>query len=1183
MAGLEDRDRADVVLRSGLLSSEKRAAESLRVGVANETEATPSPWAPSASVFVGRRRELELLKARLKQAWDGHGGTVLIGGEPGIGKTRLADKVAAFARTVGLEVVWGRCWEGEGAPAFWPWIQLLRVLATRHRGEDLKRLMGLRGGELAQVVPELREFVPEAGLPAESLDADQARFRLFDSVTAFLKRAAGGQAMVLILEDVHWADRSSLRLLQYLGGEIADASLVVIATYRDSEVARKPALRKVLAELARAGSCERLLLQGFTPVDITEFIRESANVFPAESLVRALHSETEGNPFFVGEIVHLLVASGELGAAWDALPHPLRIPDTVRDVIRRRFDLLSAECRLVLVTAAVLGREFGLHVLRRVNVDLAGKMLRLIDEAIETRIVTRLPSGAGNYRFVHALIRETIYDGLTEEDRARLHCAAGAALEAEGMTPQESSIRSSLLSHHYFRGLPYGDPEKVILWAIRAAEGATEASAHEEAVEHYQKAVAALAFTGADDSRRCDLLLSLGEAQNRAGEVPKARRTFRLAAQLARQLGLVEQLARAALGLGGVFQATGAADSELVRLLEEAISTFGDRSTAHHAKALAGLSIATHFHDTPERRLCLADRAVEMARKVRDPSAELFGLEAMRYALLNPSGLLRRIEIGRNIVLLAQRLADGEAASRGHQRLAADLLELGDVTGFDQEIDHLELLAAELRQPSYRAQSILTRAMRAMMSGGFDQADILAREALHLAERVGDARAISCFWAQKVWSRRDRGGSGELDSILRQGCAQFPALTSWRAALALLLSEVQRVREATELLNAFITSGQLKVPEDAFFLASTSLLAAASGLLDDADRSEVLYRALLPYRERHVVVGLAGVWLGPVTHYLGILAATMRNWETAETHFNDALRACDAIGARPLATRTRYEWGKMLAACGERHSARERLDEAAVEFERLGMTVCLERATAELRALGNAHPPSDASPPRSGAETVSRMADAPRPIGSLGGGACAFRREGDYWTLAYGEKVSRLKRRRGFEIIAHLLRRPHQPVHSIDLAALAVADRYEGDEWGLAEEGLQVADVDAGGGLQDPILDRRARSQYRARLRELRAELDEAERSNDPGRAERAGLEMEVLRKHLAASLRPGGGARRYASMAERARVSVRNSIRNAVRVIGAHDQGLQRHLANSIKTGMVCSYAPESLPAWKL
>lgn len=1136
----------------------------------------------AGSVFVGRKRELRLFQSFLKKADAGYGSVVLIEGEPGIGKTRLAEEVAKCAWADGMEVAWGRCCEGEGAPAFWPWIQLLRSLAARHHRPELELLGSLATGpaELVQILPQLREFGAELGEPAEPLNADHARFRVFDSVTLLLKKLAERRARVLILEDVHWADHLSLRLLEYLGSQVADARLVLVATYRDAEVPRQAVLRNTLAALARASYCERFVLEGFTPEDISELVARSAGGRPADSLVSALHAQTEGNPFFVGEVVRLLVASGEADAKLDALPHPLRIPDTVRDVIQRRLDLLSAECRSVLATAAVVGLEFGLQVLLRVNTDLTKPVLSLIDEAIEIRIVARVPYGVGRYRFVHVLIQQTIYESLTEQDRARLHSAVGDALELEGIRPQEPAAHSALMAHHYFRGLPYANAEKAFFWAITAAAHASHTSAHERAVEHYQKAVAALGFTDADGSRRCDLLLSLGEAQNRAGEISPARHTFRVAAQLARERGLTEQFSRAALGFGGVLPAA-AADTELVGLLEEAISMCGERLSPSHAKARAALSIAIHFHGDYARRLRLAEQAVEMARTLNDSSAELLAFEALHYAFLKPSGLLRRIEIGRQMAFLAERVGDAEAAFRVRQRLGVDLLELGDTAGFNEAVNYLEYLAAKLRQPRYETHCLLYRAMRALIFGRFDEADKLALEALQLAERIGDERAKSSFWAQTVWSQRDRGGSHELDRILWQGCVKFPAETLWRTALVLVLSEANHIKEATDLLHAFVSRRQLKLPEDAFFLCSASLLAAAVGLLNDFDRSNTLYRALLPYRNRFVAVGLAGVWLGPVTHYLGILATSMRQWKVAMAHFNDALQKCEAIGAHPLAARTRYEVGKMWAVRGEKERAGEWLGRAAAGFERFGMTVCLERATSELAALGRTSSVGDPVAHSQAAEADTWMSKAVSSIGSPPTASCIFRREGDYWTVAYGGKISRLKHRRGFAIIAQLLGRPHGPVHSIDLSLLAVPDREE-NEAALVEAGLRVTHVTSGG-VDEPLLDERARIEYRARFRELSLELEEAERSNDLCRAAGLRREFEFLRDHLSASLRRRRNGHGLSRVAERARIRVRNSVKNAIRAIGQQNESLERHLTNSVKTGAFCVYAPESLPSWQL
>ena len=289
----------------------------------------PRPVAP-ATPFVGREPELATLSERLAAASAGHGSMVVLAGEPGIGKTRLAEEVAAQARAHGARALWGRCWEGEGAPAFWPWVQVIRAYLRGHEPEALRAELGPGGADIATLVPELRALLPEAPAPP-ALDPAQARFRLFDSITAFLAQAATAQPLVLILDDLHWADIPSLLLLEFLARDVADAHVLVVGSYRDVEVARGHPLMRTLANLARSPHVARLTLAGLTAPEVARAIAEVSGTPPPERLVTALVGETEGNPLFVTEMVRLLEADGRLAGkaergAWSA--ERRRVPQT---------------------------------------------------------------------------------------------------------------------------------------------------------------------------------------------------------------------------------------------------------------------------------------------------------------------------------------------------------------------------------------------------------------------------------------------------------------------------------------------------------------------------------------------------------------------------------------------------------------------------------------------------------------------------------------------------------------------------------------------------------------------------------------------------------------------------------------------------------------------------------------
>src|SRR3972149_2134980 len=366
--------------------------------------------------FVGRGKGMDELRAGLEDALSGRGRLLMLVGEAGIGKTRTSEEFATYAGLRNAQVLWGRCYEGEGAPAYWPWVQVVRSYVHDRDPQSLMSEMGPGAADIAQVVSEVRERLPgRPGPPA--LEPEQARFRLFDSITTFLKNASKGQPIVLVLDDLHWADKPSLLLLQFRAGGLRAARLLVLATYRDVELRREHPLADTLGELAREGLSQRILLRGLTEKDVARFTEITAGITPPEALVEAVYRETEGNPFFFNEVVRLLVADGRLERPEEVKSWSVTIPQGVREVVGRRLNHLSKECNGVLTIGSVIGREFRLDALEQGVAVQGDRLLELLEEAGAARVVTGGPRAGGRPRFSHALIRETLYEELTTTRR----------------------------------------------------------------------------------------------------------------------------------------------------------------------------------------------------------------------------------------------------------------------------------------------------------------------------------------------------------------------------------------------------------------------------------------------------------------------------------------------------------------------------------------------------------------------------------------------------------------------------------------------------------------------------------------------------------------------------------------------------------------------------------------------
>ncbi|MFQ6030772.1 MAG: AAA family ATPase, partial [Dehalococcoidia bacterium] len=473
---------------------------------------------------MGRQREMDDLRAALDDTLSGHGHLIMLVGEPGIGKTRTAQELAVAAESQGVHVFWGRCYEEEGVPPYWPWVQLIRSYVQQIDLEQLGSEMGPGAVHIAEIVSEVGEKLPGLESPP-TLDPEHARFRLFDSITTFLKNAAQARPLMLVLEDLHWADKPALSLLQFLTREMGGSRLLVVGTYRDVEMSRQHPLFDTLAQLSREPVFRRELLGGLSQEDTGQFISATAGLNPPQMLVESIYAHTEGNPFFMTEVIHLLSERGELLGEETGRTESIGVPESVREVIGQRLNRLSDRCNRTLTTASVVGREFSLGQLGRLLDDLSEEeLLEALEEASAARIIEELSRAPESYQFSHALIQETLVSDLSVARRIRLHARIGEALEE--MHAAEIEAHASELAHHFARAEPVLGTDKLVRYSRIAGERALSTYAWEEAGVHFTRALNAerVALSGtepAKDAETADLLFGLGRAQ--AGAFPLYR------------------------------------------------------------------------------------------------------------------------------------------------------------------------------------------------------------------------------------------------------------------------------------------------------------------------------------------------------------------------------------------------------------------------------------------------------------------------------------------------------------------------------------------------------------------------------------------------------------------------------------------------------------------------------------
>ncbi len=1035
--------------------------------------------------IVGREAELSAISRLLDEAARGSGGIALLVGEPGIGKTRLAEAVAAEGETRGFRVAWGRAWESGGAPAYFPWSTVLAELA------------------LPPVDPSR----------ATAIEGNAARFQLFREVSEHLRTASAEAPILVVLDDLHDADMSSLRMLELIARELRHTRMVVLGTHRDVEARLSPEMDGILSRVAREGLTLHLRRLGR---DECARLLQTGGQVPAD-LEPAIWRASQGNPLFVREIVRLIEADPDAAREGN-----LSIPYGVREVIRQRLSLLDDASREVLDGASVLGVELDEPSLVAIQESSKG-LSDAIASAVRFDILREIDGR--RLRFTHALVREAIYRDLPASRREALHAAAADALERSGIgAPPLPAI-----AHH---AIESGRVQHLAERTAKAARALADAHAIEDATMLVERALAVGGFTNADEQGAAELSLLLASLKMQAGDVAGGRALCVRIADRARARSDARLLARAALAYGSEIT-VGRTDSTLRTLIEEASRLLPPEERGLRVRLAARLAAALQPAIDPRVPGQMALAAVAEARALGDDRTLLEVLHFAGATVGEALGSPERLPMARDALLLAGRLGDRPKLVRAHLRLISELMERGDVTAADMQIDALESAARATRQPRYLWPVPLLRSMRALQEGRFGDSDALAEEAAEIVSQTADPAARITNTMHRLRRLRAMERGPELialePEILRIVGDWNDADTYrhlMRASIRADAGDLETARANLRQVSPDSIPWQLHITIP--FVADIAIRTGETRLAAE------LYDRLLPNADRWQVNMTAGFAAETtVARLLGGLAVMQGRYDEGERHLVSALALADAIGARPERARVLVDHGHLCLArrrSGDERRARELFDEAHPIAEELRLVQLLSRIPA---AAAAAEPPR--APPAS-CPALSLVA------------------EGETWRLDHAGGTLRLKGGLGVAYLARLIAEPGQEIHALDLA-------------GAGEE---IADSDAG-----EVLDATARSAYRRRLEELQEDLREAESWNDGARASRARAEIEFLSSELARAVGLGGRPRRAGAAAERARVAVTRRLRDAVRRIAEQSPDLGRHLDATLRTGTFCVYRP--------
>ncbi|MGH8973221.1 MAG: ATP-binding protein [Acidimicrobiia bacterium] len=906
--------------------------------------------------FFGRTAERDVLENAWKEAADGRRRVVLVSGEPGVGKTGLAAEFSRALHAQGALVLYGRCDEDLGLP-YQPFIEAARAGLDAGSGTELQPWVDAHGDALAHVLPEVSRRFP--GVPSSpAMDAETERYRFFQAMIALLARLSAVRPVLVVLDDLHWATQPTLLLLKHLVASSEPMAVLVLGTYRESDVSRDHPLADLLAELRREASVDRIPLRGLGDDEVVALVEGAAGHALEDEMVAFAHAaarETDGNPFFLTEILRHLAESGAVVherdrwvAAGDLAA--VHLPASVRDVIGHRVRRLGEEAGRVLSVAAVIGRDFDDELLARAAEVDDDVLLDVLEAATGAALVTEVPGRPGRFSFSHALVQHALYEDLGGLRRVRAHQRVAAALEA--LCGDDPGERVAQLAHHWITATRPAEPLKAIDYAMRAGDRALDQLVPEEAAGWYAQALQLHTDRDASDELRLELLIRLGEAQRRAGQAA-FRQSLLEASTLARRRGDNARLVRAVLASNrGTFSAAGEVDHEKVEALEAARAALGNDHTTERARVLATLASELTFSGAWERRRDLADEALAVARRLGD-DATLARVLNLRASTIQVSETVteRMAGTAENLEVTG-RLGDPleRYFALWTRRLAA--AEAGDRAEADRALDELEQLAGALGQPALRWYAMNQRVVGELLAGRIEDAERLAADAVQLGHECEGPEAFVIYTLQLFTVRLDQGRLGELEPVIAQAMADNPGLPVVRALLALAYTELERTDDARRVFAIDAANDFSDLPYDLTWGTSLSALSQVCGRLEDREAAAVLFEKLRP--SSGVVSHSVVFTLGAIDRYLGLLAATLGRFDEAEAYFRSAARLHEEIGAPAWLARTHLDWGRLLVqrgGPGDTDRPRRLLNQALATALDLGLCTVERRARSLLEAV----------------------------------------------------------------------------------------------------------------------------------------------------------------------------------------------------------------------------------------
>jgi class 3 adenylate cyclase/DNA-binding CsgD family transcriptional regulator/DNA-binding transcriptional ArsR family regulator len=916
--------------------------------------------------LVGREHELNLLRQCYTQVQDGRGQAVSIIADAGLGKSRL---LYEFRQTLAdADFTWldGRCYPYGTAMAYLPIVDLLKQIFqidTNDSNEDIRRKVhaGLEklNAEVQTAAPYLLHLLATDGDDSvlAEMSPEAVKHHAFEALRWLVLEMAPQRPLVLAIEDLHWIDKTSAEWITFLLEHIAGSGVMLVCTYRPDFATTwsRKSYHHVIS-LTRLEHQESVQM-------LTALLGPPATRIQ-ETLATLVLDRAEGVPFFLEELVKSLQESGAIELVeeqWRLKPgeRAVQLPDTVDEVLMARIDRLSEDAKSVLQLGSVIGREFDWELLREIaglsDQALAVHLAALTDA--ELLYARGLPPKT-TYMFKHAFTQEAAYRSLLTTRRRQWHHLVAVTLEA--LFPDRLEEYYGQLAYHYIEAAADDDMDKAIEYAGRAGERYMTLPAYTEAVRFYHMALETLHRQAqVDEARHCALQLALGEAQRKAGEHVQALDTLQRAADSARQLAAVEELARAAIEFEQATWGGRVPAEPAVHLLQDALTRLGEADGPLLAKVLGSLARARLFAGDPEHAAADARRAVKLARRAGDPGVLAFNLHTFLHIPWGPEEVEERLADATEMLQLAKVANDEELVGNAHGWRLMCLIEMGDIRAVDDAIAAYVQSVDKLQQPAYFYFITAYRTMRALLAGDFEAAEQLTLHVLTLGQQVEVESVEGIFGLLMFTLRREQGRLKEVEPALKHFMKQHGAAAAWRPGLALIYREFGRQREARREFEVLAQHDFADLPRDTLWVGCMVYLTEVCAFLGDAARAAILYALLRPYAGRAIYSGGA-VCYGAASRYLGLLATTMAYWDEAERHFKDAMAMNTGMEARPWLAHTQHDYAAMLLTRnrpGDGDTATALFDEALRTARELGMRALEDRITAHL-----APPPPAAVP-----------------------------------------------------------------------------------------------------------------------------------------------------------------------------------------------------------------------------